>query len=114
MINNFEKIREKLHESIEKNGINSEKTKKISARFDQLVNSYYTNERKYDANSLMYIKYTESAKELRKITKEFAKFPSIDEWNKYAKEKGLLCSESLKYITGLNWHDLRNRIISEI
>ena len=86
MINNFERIREKLHESIEKNGINSEKTKRISERFDKLVNSYYINERKYNTNCLMYIKYTESIKHMKKITKEFAKFPSIDEWNKYAKE----------------------------
>ena len=114
MINNFERIREKLHESIEKNGINSEKTKRISERFDKLVNSYYINERKYNTNCLMYIKYTESIKHMKKITTEFAKFPSIDEWNKYAKEELLLCSESLKCISGLNWHDLRNRIISEI
>ena len=44
-------------------------------------------------------------------SKEMLKDPELGE---YAKEELLLCSESLKCISGLNWHDLRNRIISEI
>lgn len=96
MINNFERIREKLHESIEKNGINSEKTKRISERFDKLVNSYYINERKYNTNCLMYIKYTESIKHMKKITKEFAKFPSIDRRDKYAKRRIIIMLRKLK------------------
>lgn len=114
MRDRFENLRNKLHISIEKYGLNSEETKKISNKFDELVNSYYRNEIQYSEDSIMYIKYIESMKILRKITKVFSKYPTIDKWNKYAKEKHLLCSESLKYITGINWHDLRSRIKSEI
>lgn len=110
----FEKLRCKLHIAINKYGINSKETREISKKFDRLVNSYYEKERQYPENSIMRIKYLESLSSLRKITRDFSKFPSIDEWNKYAKEKNLLCTESLKYITGVNWHQLRNRIKSEI
>ena len=94
MLNRFERLREKLNNSIEKYGIESEKTRKLSDKFNKLLNK----------------KYIESIKTLEKITSDFSKFPTINEWNKYAKEKDLLCSESIKYITGINWHELRNRI----
>lgn len=113
MINNFEKLREKLHESIEVNGLHSEKTRKISERYNELVNFYYQNERQYHHDNVMSIKYLESVKCLRKITNDFIKFPTIEEWNCYAKENDLLSSESLKYISGNAWHDLRNRILSK-
>lgn len=114
MIDDFEKLRKKLHNSIEKNGLDSTKTKKISERFDKMVNNYYKNEKQYHQNSFVHDKYLESIQSLKKITKDFVKFPSVPEWNKYAKEKNLLSSESLKYISGNNWHDLRNRILAEL
>ena len=114
MLDNFERLRKKLHDSIEKNGIDSEKTKKLSERFDKMVNNYYKNEKQYHEDSLMHIKYLESIQSLKRITKDFVKFPSVQEWNYYAKEKDLLSSESLKYISGNNWHHLRNRTLSEL
>ena len=45
----------------------------------------------------------------RKITRDFVEFPTIEEWNHYAKENDLLNSESLKYISDRSWHDLRNK-----
>lgn len=110
MINDFERLREKLHESIEINGLDSDQTRRISKRYNDLVNDYYQNEKQYNKDSLMYKKYVESVKCLRKITNDFVEFPTIKEWNFYAKEHHLLNSESLKYISGNNWHDLRNRI----
>ena len=114
MINNFEKLRNKLNEIIEMYGLHSEKTQKISRRYDELVNNYYQNERQYHEGSIMHIKYLESIQCLRKITKDFIKFPTIEEWNYYAKKNRLLNSESLKYISGSSWHNLRNKIISEL
>lgn len=110
MISDFEKLRKKLEESIEVNGLDSEQTRKLSQRYNELVNFYYQNEKQYRKDNPIYIKYVESIKYLRKITKDFVEFPTIKEWNYYAKEKNLLNSESLKYISGSNWHDLRNRI----
>ncbi|MCI8470181.1 MAG: aspartyl-phosphate phosphatase Spo0E family protein [Clostridia bacterium] len=110
MVNDFEKLREKLHASIEENGLNSEKTRKISEKYNELVNIHYQKERQYNSNNIMYVKYIESVKSLRKITRDFVEFPTIKEWNHYAKENDLLNSESLKYISGSSWHDLRNKI----
>ena len=110
MISDFEKLRERLHESIEIYGLDSEKTRKISDRYNQLVNFYYQNERQYHKDNVMNIKYLESVKCLRKMASAFIKFPTIKEWNCYAKENDLLNSESLKYISGNAWHGLRNRI----
>ena len=114
MINNFERLRKRLDYSIEKNGINSDKTKRLSERFDKMVNNYYKNEKQYKEDSIIHIKYLESIQRLKRITKDFVKFPTINDWNHYAKEKNLLNSESLKYISGNNWNNLRNRILSEL
>ena len=114
MISDFKELREKLHKSIEMSGLNSERTKKISKRYNELVNLYYQNEKQYHKNSSMHDSYLESIKSLKKITKDFVKFPTIKEWNYYAKEHNLLSSESLKYISGNSWHDLRNRISSKL
>lgn len=105
----IEQLRHKLHEAIDKYGINAEETRKISVEMDKLL-----NKRGYNEKNLMYNKYLESMFELRRITKLFAKFPSVDEWNKYAKEKLLLNSESIKYISGLNWHKLKDRIKNDL
>ena len=113
MINDFEKLRKKLHGAIELYGLDSEKTKKISKRYNKLVNVYYLNEKQYHEGTFMHVKYLESIACLKKITRDFIKFPTITEWNHYAKENVLLNSESLKYISGKDWHELRNAISSE-
>lgn len=110
----FKKLQNELHKNIEKYGLNSEKTRKISEKYNKLVNSYYEKERLYHEGNLMHIKYKLSLSKLRQITIEFGKFPSIEEWNQYAKQLNFLSSESIKYISGNNWHDLRNRTMTEI
>lgn len=105
----IEQLRNKLHEAIDEYGIDAEETRKISVEIDKLL-----NKRGYNEKNLMYNKYLESMFELRKITKLFAKFPTVDEWNKYAKDNLLLNSESLKYISGLNWHKIKDRIKNDL
>lgn len=114
MSNRFEKLRKKLDKAVEVYGVNSKEAKKISQKFDELVSEFYKKEKQYPTESIIYIKYLETIEELTKITRDFSEYPTIEEWNKYAKDKKLLCSESLKYITGINWHKLRNRIKSEV
>ena len=108
-MNEVEELREKLHNAIEEYGLNSEEVYKISIEMDKLL-----NKRGYNEKNLMYNKYLESMFEFRKISKIFNEFPSVNEWNKYAKEKYLLNSESLKYISGLNWHKLKDKIKKEM
>ena len=92
----------------------AKETKKISKKFDELVSEFYKKEKQYPTESIIHIKYLETIEELKKVTRDFSEYPTIKEWNKYAKTKNLLCSESLKYVTGINWHELRNRIKSEV
>ena len=110
----LKKIQNQLHKNIEKYGLNSEKTRKISERYNKMVNCYYQKERQYNEWNIMKIKYKISMEKLKKLTTDFGNFPSVEEWNYYAKKQDLLSSESIKYISGNNWHDLRNRIMSEI
>lgn len=105
----IEELRQKLHRAIEEYGLNSEEVYMISVKMDSLL-----NKRGYTNNNTMYNAYLNSMFELRKISKIFNEIPSVDEWNKYAKEKYLLNSESLKYISGLNWHKLKDKIKKEM
>lgn len=114
MINRFERLRKKLDAEIEKNGLNSRKTEILSDKFNKILNNYYLKERKFKEGNVLEEKYKLSLEKLEKKTKKSKKFPSIEEWNKYAKENDLLSSESIKYISGINWHELRIRILSEI
>lgn len=106
----IEKIRGELHMVINKYGINSKEAIKKSEEFNELLNLYYKNIVEFSEENMMDKKYIESIQVLKKIDKDFAKFPTVDEWNKYAKEHDLLSSESIKYIMGINWHDIRSRI----
>ena len=108
-MNEVEELRKKLHEAIEEYGINSEEVYKISTEMDKVL-----NKRGYDDKNVMYNKYLDSMYELRKISKEFGEFPTVEEWNQYAKTNNLLNSESLKYISGMNWHKLKNKIKQEM
>lgn len=65
------------------------KERKIEWRFDKMVNNYYKNEKQYKENSIIRVKYIETIQRLKRITKDFVKFPTINEWNHYAKEKNL-------------------------
>ena len=106
----LERLREELHMSISKNGLNSEKTMEISDEFNKVLNLYYENGVGYSKDSIMCKEYIKAIKALKKITKDFSKFPTVNEWNKYAKEHNLLSSESIKYIIRVNWHEIRNKI----
>ena len=108
----LKRIRNKLDAIVEKYVLNSKETKKVSKRFDEVLNEYYKKEVQYPKDSFIYLKYEESIKCLKEITRKKEKFPTIQEWNKYAKKHELLSSESIKYISGVNWHELRNRTIN--
>lgn len=114
MYNRFEKLRKLLDREIEKNGLNSKKTEMLSEKFNKILNNYYQKERKFKEDNILKEKYKLSLERLEKKAKKSKKFPSIEDWNKYAKENDLLSSESIKYISGINWHELRIRILSEI
>lgn len=115
-VKRIKSLRNKLHKSIKKHGVNAEETRKISDEMDKLINEYYNNIQRisYPADSEMKVYYEQSYKQLKIVTQQLERFPSIQEWNQIAKEKYLLSSTSMQYISKLNWNYLRTKILREL
>ena len=115
-VKRIKSLRNKLHKSIKKHGVSAEETRKISDEMDKLINEYYDNiqEIEYPADSEMRVYYEQSYKKLKLVTQQLERFPSVQEWNKFAKENVLLSSMSLQYISKLNWNYLRTKILREL
>ena len=115
-IKKIRSLRNKLHKSIKKNGLDSDETRKISDEMDKLINEYYDNIQRisYPANSEMKVYYEQSYKQLKIVTQQLERFPSTQEWNKFAKENCLLSSMSMQYISKLNWNYLRAKVLREL
>lgn len=115
-IKKIRSLRNKLHKSIKKNGLDSDETRKISDEMDILINEYYDNIQRisYPTGSEMKIYYEYSYKQLKIVTQQLERFPSVQEWNKFAKENVLLSSMSMQYISKLNWNYLRTKILREL
>ena len=115
-VKRIKSLRNKLHKSIKKHGVNAEETRKISDEMDKLINEYYDNIQRigYPADSEMKVYYEQSYKQLKIVTQQLESFPSVQEWNKFAKENCLLSSISMQYISKLNWNYLRTKILREL
>lgn len=114
VLNKIKRLRRKLHYYIEKFGLNAEETQEISRELDELINIYNNKQRLYPKDSILKKEYTRSIKALKRISIEYGEFPSVDEWNHYAYKYNYLNSESIKYISCLNWNELREKILYEI
>lgn len=112
----IKKLRIKLEKAIEEKGLNSNEVRELSDKIDKLINEYEQSIKivEYPNNSLMLEYYKKSYAELKKITEDFKKFPSVAEWNYYAKENGLLSHVSMEYISKLNWNYLRIKVEREL
>ena len=115
-VKRIKSLRNKLHKSIKKNGLDSNETRKISDEMDKLINEYYDNiqQIEYPADSEMRIYYEQSYRTMKTTTQQLERFPSIQEWNQIAKEKYLLSSTSMQYISKLNWNYLRAKVLREL
>lgn len=112
----IKKLRIKLEKAIEEKGLNSNEVRELSDKIDKLINEYEQSIKivEYPNNSLMLEYYKKSYAELKKITEDFKKFPSVAEWNFYAKENDLLSHVSMEYISKLNWNYLRIKVEREL
>ena len=63
----------------------------------------------YPKDSFIYLKYEESIKCLKEITRKKEKFQQYRNGINMQRKNKLLSSESIKYISGVNWHELRSR-----
>ncbi len=70
----IEKLREKLHKSINENGLNSKETQKISKEVDKLVNEYYKQDKKYEEDNEMLIAFNKSIEALKQLTIDLRRF----------------------------------------
>ena len=100
-IKKIRSLRNKLHKSIKKNGLDSDETRKISDEMDKLINEYYDNIQRisYPSDSEMRLYYEQSYRAMKTTTQQLERFPSIQEWNQIAKKKYLLSSTSMQYIS---------------
>ena len=114
----IKRLQKKLDQEVKINGINSKKARRYSIQIDFLINKYYNIEypfeKEYEQNSELYKYYKISFNKLKQLTRDFSKFPTIEEWNHFAKENNCLNHISMQYISGLDWHRLRDVILSEI
>lgn len=115
-VKRIKSLRNKLHKSIKKYGVNAEETRKMSDEMDKLINEYYDNiqQIEYPTDSEMKVYYEQSYKQLKIVTQQLERFPSTQEWNKFAKENCLLSSMSMQYISKLNWNYLRAKVLREL
>lgn len=107
--------RKKLDAMVKKTGLNSVETRKVSDKMDNLVNKYYKSlkETEYPEYSEMYVYFIKSYKALKDITIQLQRFPSVQEWNTFAKQNNYLSHISLEYISKLNWKYLGIRVERE-
>lgn len=109
-------LRNKLHKSIEKTGLNSSETREISNKMDILIKEYYDSIKEvgYPEFSDMYLYYKKSYEKLKDVTQQLEKFPTVQEWNKFAKENNCLSNVSIEFITKLEWNYLRVKVLREL
>ncbi len=115
--NEIRDLQNKLNSDIQNNQIDNLETIGLSNKIDKLLNDYYLVSmygRKFPTNSNMKKYYELSYKKLVKLTVQNNKFPSLEEWNEYARENNLLSSESMKYISMLEWKYLKLKVNKQI
>ena len=62
----------------------------------------------------MIFYYEKSYEALKNMTQQLERFPTVREWNNYARENNYLCHISLEYISKLDWNYLQIKVEREI
>lgn len=108
----IEKIRDTLNATIIEYGLHHPMVAETSQKLDKIINKYYgeREQRKYRIPSVMQIEYEIALEKLKQLSHEFGEFPTFVEWNSFAKTYGYLSGCSIEYISGLNWHKLRDKL----
>lgn len=116
LLKQIRSCRKKLDATVKRTGLNSVETREISDKMDKLINKYYDSikETEYPDFSDMFMYYQKSYKALKIVTQQLERFPSVAEWNKYAKENYCLSSASIEYISRLNWKYLKIKVEREL
>ena len=107
MLKALELLSNKLYLNIDKYGLSSYETAKTTKEIDDISTKFLKREKKFANNNFMYNQYKISYQKLKKLSGEFNENITIEAWNRYAKENDYLNAESIKYISGLNWNELK-------
>ena len=116
---NIEKMKKQLNETIEKFGIQSKQTRKINEEINKQIlllyemkeNVYKSKEKLYEEKNIIYQNYKESICIIKDLAKQEKRFLTVKEWNKYAKNANLLSSQSIEYISGKSWNEIREEVL---
>lgn len=74
VLRKIEKLRKKLHDVIEKEGINSEEATKISKKLDELINEFNKRQQVFSNDNDMKSAYEKSIAKLKQITIDLEAF----------------------------------------
>lgn len=111
----IERLRNELYTEIEKSGIESLQTLKVSEKLDELIRRYYILEKNEKIkNNIFFMEYKIAYNQIKEATKKNKKFPTTKEWNKIAKENTYLNNKSIEYISGLNWKEIKAVILKDL
>ncbi len=115
LLGKIKKYRKLLYKNIDIYGINSREVREISLILDNLINKYLKEENNldYSINSKTRKDYLNSYYNLLKVSKDFG-FPTVQEWNHYAKNYGYLSAKSIEYISKKNWKKLKEKVEIEL
>ena len=94
----IDQLRNELHFEIEQSGIDARKTLEVSEKLDELIKEYYIKKSLNIENNIMYIEYKIAYNKIKRISKKLGYFPTVNEWNKIAKEDTYLNNKSIEYI----------------
>ncbi len=98
--------KELLYYQILNLGIKIKKSSNIEEKLENIIKKYYE-----ETDSLN--PYINSKNHLVSMMIE-GKFPTVDKWDKIAKEEGYLSHISIEYIAGCNWKKLKKNLMFEL
>lgn len=106
----LKRIRKKLNKEINKNGTISNRAIEAGKIIDQIT----VEEMQESYRQKEWSLFERSMKALQYVTVQLEKFPTVEEWNRFAMENGMYSSLSLEYMSQMNWNKIRTNIYKEI
>lgn len=82
-------------------------TKEVTdEKLNLILEKYYSRRRNF-------LNYSETLKKLGRLVIE-DRFPNSKKWNLIAKKEGFYSSNSIQYLEGLNWKQVKEKMVKEI
>lgn len=95
-----------LYDQIVGLGIKIKKVNNIEEKLDWIIRKYYERD-------ILFNPYLNSKNQLIRMLIK-GEFPTVEEWNEIADQKGYLSHISLEYIGECNWKEIKKSLMNEI